>query len=333
MALESTTAAGGKSEWIFSAEEAERFAARIRPSWELDGDLAADAAEGAEPEVDLGEREPAAAASARAEAPPMEAPDTVIQGVPTIAIGGDEAATAPAATAPAARGEAAEDAERKGSGSQRSTANGANAAAAIAPAGKTKVGLGDDEAAARAASPPRSARDTGGRDQAVRPTDDAIEIPVSGGGKSALLKIAIAVVGLGMVFFAGRALIGSDGKGADVAPEPPAKPAATAPAPTQAAAPTATPTAEAAPAPTATATAAPTATATATAAPIARVATAAPTISPAAATPAQPSATARPATTATVAAGDKPAPATTKPAGSPPSGGKKGGGIIRDAPF
>ena len=330
MALDPSTAA---AKGALSVEEAERLAARYRPSWEVDDPIAAGGAEGAEPEVDL-------AGGAQAQASEIEAPDTLIEGIPTISVG---AAEEPAAPAPPGD---ARDADRSDEGaadlkvprSRRSVesagASGAAAVAPPAPPGKTKVGLSDAHTEPHPAPPPRSTRDTGARESAARPPEDAIEIPVSGGGKGPLLKVAIAAAVVAMLFLGGRALIGSDDKAPAATPEPTAQPATTSPAPTAAQPAPPDPPPTAAPA---TATAAPTAAATATAAPTAAptVAAVPPTSSPAA--PATPTQTARPAATPGSAAGAQPPPGPPKPAATPaatpPSGGKKGGGIIRDAPF
>ncbi|MCC6553407.1 MAG: hypothetical protein IT372_10360, partial [Polyangiaceae bacterium] len=244
MSLDSVTATE-KRDWVLSAEEAERLAARFRPSWEEDDD---GGAVDADVEVDIADAGDGATDAAAA------APEALIRGVPTIAVG--EAETSAAGEA------AAKDAQAKGAQAKDAQAKPAADAAPApaqaapkpapappAPPGRTKVGLGDAEPAAAA----RSARDTGAREDAARPPEDSIELPVTG-GKGGLGKIAVAVVGVALLIIGARALLGGGDKDA-AAPEPAAKPVAAATAAPQ---PTAAPAATtAAPADTAAAPAAP----------------------------------------------------------------------------
>jgi hypothetical protein len=336
MALVSRTAAekaegmrsqGDSAFAALSPEEAERFAAMIRPSWEValtDG------------EVDAAPVEP----SETAPPPIAAAAEPVIRGIPTVSVGEDPEPRAAARVENAAgesdtpepqgmRSRRSVDEPRDAAPSAPTSANGAGpkSAALAPPASTSKIRSVQGAAAARAHAQPS------------RIAEDPIEIPVVRSSGAAILKVAIAVVGLLALFFAGRAILRSGDEGAAVTPEPTAKPADPPPAaPSPTLAQTAAPPATAAAPATATATAAAPATATARAtATAAAPATAAATKSspgPATAAPAPPSATAKTATT-TPATAAPPPTGTAKQAGPPPppSGSKKGDGIIRDAPF
>ena len=305
MAQDPSTAAA-KGDRVLSAEEAERLAARYRPSWEVDDEIATAGG----PEVDLAAAQvkDAAAQAAPVEAFAIEAPDTIIEGIPTITVDADGDRGALARSGDADGADRSD--EVKGTRSRRPIANGVSGAkgavalAPPAPAGKTKIGLGAGGAEAEPRpAPPPSVQDPGSRASAALLAEDSIQIPVSGGGKDALLKVAIAVVGVAFLYFSGRVLLGSGDEDPTATPEPVAKPAAASPGPT--AAPPIPPP------------------------PATTAAASAPTRPPVAA----PAETTRPAPRANPTAGAKPAAGAPTPGGTPPSGGKKGGGIIREAPF
>ncbi|WP_437841013.1 hypothetical protein [Sorangium sp. So ce1153] len=425
-----------------SAEEADRIAASIRPSWEGFDELAnprgeargsapgpetgAPAAKQAEiPAVPIvgvsgARHEPAVASFAAAPAATAAAPgatgaaprapaagvlqappagasgvsDTVIDGVPTIAVG-DEPKGAPAAEAASRDAGAAAGGEQPSQASalpltDTDAAGGAASASAPeggpgkrgkypAPAGKTRVGMGapDDMPGAHAAEPdaptdvraaepqarpapaplpddePRSARAARTRSRAAHPAagkadaaaataartedHDPIEIPVSSPNKTAL-RLGIAIVGAAFLFFVGRALIGPGRD--DAGPEPgptSASPAAEAPPTVPAATPVATaqPTASASPAASVTeggATTAPPPSASAPASPPAPAATP-PSAAAAASSAARTTPAAPPPEPKATPPAKKPAPAAPTQPGTSSTGGNKGGGIIRDAPF
>ncbi|WP_437664000.1 hypothetical protein [Sorangium sp. So ce1182] len=437
-----------------SAEEADRIAASIRPSWEGFDELsnprgeARGSAHGAETGVPAAKqaeiqgvpivgvsdarREPAVASFAAAPAATAAAPaatgaapgapaagvlqappagasgvsDTVIDGVPTIAVGDEPkgvpaAEAAPRDTGAAAGGEQPSQASALPPTDTQAAGGAAGASAPEggpgkrgeypAPAGKTRVGMGEPDAmpsaraaeldapasaraaepdapaSARAAEPqarpapaaspladdePRSARATRTRSRAAHPapgkadaavataarTDDhdPIEIPVSSPNKTAL-RLGIAIVGAAFLFFVGRALLapGRDDAGPEPGPTS-ASPAAEAPPTVPAATPVATSPATASPSPAASvteggATTAPPPSASAPASSSAPAATpppAAAASSPAKATPAAPPPEPKAAPSA-----KKPAPPAPTQPGTSSTGGNKGGGIIRDAPF
>ncbi|HTN87333.1 MAG TPA: hypothetical protein VL242_26730 [Sorangium sp.] len=410
-----------------SAEEADRIAASIRPSWEGFDELAnprgeargsapgpetgAPAAKQAEiPAVPIvgvsdARHEPAVASFAAApaagvlQAPPAGTSgvsDTVIDGVPTIAVG-DEPKGAPAAEAASRDASAAAGGEQPSQASalpltDTKAAGGAASASAPeggpgkrgeypVPAGKTRVGMGapDDMPGAHAAEPdaptdvraaepqarpapapsplpddePRSARAARTRSRAAHPPagkadaaaataartedHDPIEIPVSSPNKTAL-RLGIAIVGAAFLFFVGRALIGPGRD--DAGPEPgptSASPAAEAPPTVPAATPVATaqPTASASPAASVTeggATTAPPPSASAPASPPAPAATP-PSAAAAASSAAKTTPAAPPPEPKATPPAKKPAPAAPTQPGTSSTGGNKGGGIIRDAPF
>jgi hypothetical protein len=362
--------------WSLSAEEAERFAARIRPSWEIGDD-----ADVAPP----GMKEARAAASASAPAPPPATTaagtnggdDGPIVGIPTIPV---EAAPA---SGPRARTDA--EVERWGSGSpdgalrptpqvegtpgaggdhaphepqpaeakpdrtaerpdsEPAKTNGAAARAVEPPPAPAQASESSAETR-RPRGQPRKASEPLGKAKATpggsraAPDGDSIELPVTGAGKGTLLKVGLAAAALVALVLGGRAMIGPRGGDQRATPEPtahpaepprPAEPPGPAPAPEPPAAAAAT--AQAAPSPppaqAPSTAAAPTAPSAAAAAPATapRKPVEAPAPAPVAA--ATPTATAK-------ATATKPPAGPAQPGGSQPSsGGKTGGGIIRDTPF
>jgi hypothetical protein len=318
-----------------SVDDAELFASRIRPSWELvDDSLRSDLA------ADFGIEAPPAGA------PRDAAPDTIIEGVPTLAIGVEVAAAAsvadpapaldpalarpsptvadqaPQAPKPTLVDDPSPPEEPAGAGP--TVSDDAEPAPAPKPAGKTKVGVGEPAVAkapvsvrrvAKAAAPPPAV-------SASRPGEDDIELPIGGPPRGLLIKI-----GLGAAAAIGLVVIGVGVLGGKT---PPPVPSATPNAATANAAPPRTdfpppptdpePAATQAPAATAATAAAPTPSATASAAPSA---SAKAKVDP---RPAPPPAVVPPPAkvVAPVPVADKAKPAV--PA-------KKGGGIIRDSPF
>ena len=341
-----------------SVEDAELFASRIRPSWEL---------------VDDSLRAEIAADLASAAGAPGSAPDTLIQGVPTLSIGDDPAPAAPARVDPAASplaaavDAAARAATVNGSnGAARANGSAQPAAAAGAPRksgvsatlidevaqpvvaprpapaqlrpSKTQIGIGSEDAkpaatpakpaeakpAEQAPSSRRAVRAAAAQPAGKTLPDDDIQIPITGAPKGLVVKVALGVavaIGLAVVGY------GVLGGGKDEGTAPSATAAATA-APTQAAA--AKPSATAAATPPA-ATAAPSA---ATAAPSAPSASAAPSVAKEpepkkAAKEPEPKKQPEPKKTEP----KKAAPPPPKKAAPPPPPPKKGGGIIRESPF
>ena len=227
-----------------SVEEAELFASKIRPSWELiddsmRNDLAADLA---------------------APAPQSGPPDTIIDGVPTLSIGAapdDVAASTmrlesdplptlaldPLARAALARPAAALVQAPPAGAPSKVMLTVADPASSPAPerrpppprGGKTRVGLGDDPAkvakvapaAAPTASAPSSRRavraapaaPTSGRSApSISIAEDDIDIPVTGASSGLMLKLGLGAVGLMALLGIGYLVISSSKKPAGAAP-------------------------------------------------------------------------------------------------------------------
>lgn len=321
------------TEGALSFDEAERLSALIRPSWELDDGAFGAGEIGSDEAVALAGGAALALESKTALAGSGPAPDTQIDGVPTVAIGESSPSREPISKEPSRRTEPAAPLGFVAPEPPKPQA-----------APRTQIGVGPDDQpppTSRRKAPPssqrspssarngsgvpassRAARASGAEPVSARgraPIEDgeSVELPVSG-SKGMVIKVIVGAVALGAVIIGIKVFAGSD------SPAPAPTPSVAATAATTAAPPPPPPAAE-------TATAAP------TASPATEAPTAAPTPTPTAAAeaPKAPAAEPPPKKAAAVAA---PPPA--KVAGpavppKPPAAGPKkaGGGIIRDAPF
>ena len=301
-----------------SAEDADRLAADIRPAWDLDDGSLEEGAMGAAEEALLAGEAPISGAPTDP-SPPPPAHDTLIQGTPTLTLGGvagDAPAVETGGPVSTSRTQQVPEPARKktimGLGNDPASSQPIPLARKLAPpSGAPEKGPGDTLESPKLDLPRTSKPGSSGKANPVstrvassRPSEESIDLPITKSSSSTLWiglgLAAVAAVVLGVV------LLGGDD------PKPPTAATTTAtpttPAPTATAAPTALPAV--------TATAAP----TTPPAP----ATAAPTATPAATTP-----TAAPPTPA------KPPPAGKPTGGTPPAKPTSTGkpGLMRDAPF
>jgi hypothetical protein len=341
-----------------SPEDAELFASRIRPAWELFDDLDGDpAGDAAAPPAEA----PKVVAAPKAGSAPAQ--DTIIEGVPTVAVG----------TEPARKEQAPSDGkpvEAKGDAPKPPPPSKPGEAKKTVPArgGKTQIGIGAPDAAAIAkaqaeaksakpASPkpvsktipddpgpgsgatkaPKSAPKPAAAPAAARAAVmDDIEIPGTG-GSSGILKIGLAAAAVLAVGAIAYGVMGGSEK----------KPPAPAPVTTTAAAATAVPLPATVPppppvepeTPKPAATAAPPATATTTAkaadtSPPAPAAAAAPPKAEAAPKAEAPPKAAPPPKAEPAAKAEPKKAAASPPPDKPPAApAKKSGSIIRETPF